>query len=634
MADYFVSPNGNDANDGRSPATAWKTLDRVRLAGTTYAPLFGGDRVLLERGATFYGALDVPGGRAERAAKLHVSAYGYGPLPIVTAYKRINSDAWVNHAPNIWKVAINDPTKITGAISTVGANGANTGFLRVDGVIKGSKRVALGDLAADWEFYSDEAGEMLYVYSATNPGVRASEIMQAPRLTLIPPRTSLAISQIHFQGTGAHVHGDATRDFDFEGNMVSEIGGCRLGGTYGDTRYGNGIQFYTDPSGNPTKRCNVRRNIIRDVYDVGATMQGPDMTFATSGWEDVHITDNVFIRCSQAFELWNRYGSTWDEGPVPAGAGYRRCSYVRNIDIDSGRGWGAEDRPEFGPRCSLLTFGLEAPEMDMLIDNNMHVNPYRVIFNYFPLPTSYRWRRSKVFGPETTPIDYHGTETLGELSAYVARTGVALGTIAQCADRSESTKLQDVISILMENSVADASRAALYDEKLRSLGGEVRELRSAVEALREQPVSVSMSLAEIGTKIARDGTVAVGATGGQSGLIEAFQNKWRRLSLGGMADIAADANDAMQYMNSASIRRYTGTLTANRVASVSLTGCIPGAMFFISRTGGDTGGPWYLRVERAGGGTLADLMANQWCIIVASNDAPYTWRLAARGNLT
>jgi hypothetical protein len=47
-ATYYVSPNGNDAADGRSPQSAWKTIARVN--GKNWNP---GDAVLFEGGQTF-----------------------------------------------------------------------------------------------------------------------------------------------------------------------------------------------------------------------------------------------------------------------------------------------------------------------------------------------------------------------------------------------------------------------------------------------------------------------------------------------------------------------------------------------------------------------------------------------------
>ena len=49
---YYVSENGNDDNDGLSPETAWKTLDKVNNGPVTYH-----DGVFFERGGTFRGQI-------------------------------------------------------------------------------------------------------------------------------------------------------------------------------------------------------------------------------------------------------------------------------------------------------------------------------------------------------------------------------------------------------------------------------------------------------------------------------------------------------------------------------------------------------------------------------------------------
>ena len=47
-AAYYVSPSGNDTNDGRSPQTAWRTIARAN--GKNWNP---GDALLFEGGKTF-----------------------------------------------------------------------------------------------------------------------------------------------------------------------------------------------------------------------------------------------------------------------------------------------------------------------------------------------------------------------------------------------------------------------------------------------------------------------------------------------------------------------------------------------------------------------------------------------------
>src|SRR5690349_17841176 len=50
-ATYYVSPTGNDSADGKSPATAWKTIARVNNNDFN-----AGDRVLFQGGKTFSAA--------------------------------------------------------------------------------------------------------------------------------------------------------------------------------------------------------------------------------------------------------------------------------------------------------------------------------------------------------------------------------------------------------------------------------------------------------------------------------------------------------------------------------------------------------------------------------------------------
>lgn len=80
-ADYFVSPAGNDANTGLSPAAPWKTIAKVN------ARVFAaGDRVLFEGGQTFAGSLFFDAADAGSASQpITVSSYGSGRATIGSA---------------------------------------------------------------------------------------------------------------------------------------------------------------------------------------------------------------------------------------------------------------------------------------------------------------------------------------------------------------------------------------------------------------------------------------------------------------------------------------------------------------------------------------------------------------------
>ncbi len=76
-ATYYVSQSsGKDSNDGKSPATAWKTLAK---ASQTYAP---GDSILLKCGDAWNEELH-PMGEGTAANPITIAAYGSGPKPLI-----------------------------------------------------------------------------------------------------------------------------------------------------------------------------------------------------------------------------------------------------------------------------------------------------------------------------------------------------------------------------------------------------------------------------------------------------------------------------------------------------------------------------------------------------------------------
>ncbi len=72
---YVDAAGGDDAHDGRTPATAWKSLDRVNAE--TFGP---GARILFGKGGRWTGAL-APGGSGSAEAPVRIGAYGSGAAP-------------------------------------------------------------------------------------------------------------------------------------------------------------------------------------------------------------------------------------------------------------------------------------------------------------------------------------------------------------------------------------------------------------------------------------------------------------------------------------------------------------------------------------------------------------------------
>lgn len=76
--DFYISPSGNDNNDGRSKATAWRSIGKVTLS--TFQ---GGDRILFEGGKTFDGTIYFGADDKGTPAKpIVVTSYGTGRATI------------------------------------------------------------------------------------------------------------------------------------------------------------------------------------------------------------------------------------------------------------------------------------------------------------------------------------------------------------------------------------------------------------------------------------------------------------------------------------------------------------------------------------------------------------------------
>ena len=110
--------------------------------------------------------------------------------------------------------------------------------------------------------------------------------------------------------------------------------------------------------------------------------------------------------------------------------------------------------------------------------------------------------------------------------------------------------------------------------------------------------------------------------GGGGGQLNSDGTSWRRVSRGGQQAVATDAAFTLTPLTSAEEQKHTGTLTANRVVTLSTTNAYAGARFRITRTGG---GAFALDI-----GGLKNLATNTWGEVIYDGSA---WYLAASGAL-
>ena len=384
----YFSNDGVDAADGLTPATAWRTLDKLNK----YLP--SGGEARLRRGDVFYGMVDLKCG-PDAAHPTVLSAYGEGAAPEICAYKIAKADpsVWTfTGTNNLWRIDLADRSKFGGNHATTDGN---VGFLKVDGRIFGRKFFAKGGrpMSRQWDFTDDY--RYLTVWSADNPARLAKEICIAPNMCVIPLRTHIEVRDVVVRGTGGHGAKGIGVDVRFSNCGFYEIGGSHLSG-HGDgmTRYGNGVECWAGSSDVQVRYCS-----FADIYDVGFTMQGGN---PPRSWENIHVTDCTFTKCTQCYELWTR--------KCRPGIGMKGCTFVRNRCVDTAHGWAYDVRPDKANATPLLMYDMQTDVCDILVKDNVFVNSRGALIyksgGLSELPVSYCVEGNTVVGAFDKPIAF------------------------------------------------------------------------------------------------------------------------------------------------------------------------------------------------------------------------------------
>lgn len=378
---YYLSASGDDAADGRSPETAWRTLGKVKTS------LPGGAELRLRRGDVFYGRLRIRGGR-DVDHPTRVTTWGEGAKPVISLYKIVKPDpsVWQAESNGIWRL---DLTK-SGNLSGNPDPRNNIGFILADGKIHGFRKFNGKPLAAEWEYAEDKDG-ILRVRCSRNPAEVAKDIRLAPQVGGIKLVSNAVFDSLAVRGTGAHGANGVGSDLVFRNCEFREIGGSVLmvheNGEH--VRYGNGVECWAGST-----RIRVENCAFSDIYDVAFTMQGRQ---PSRSWENVHMTGCTVERCTQAFEVWTT-------GCKP-GIGLKGCSFTRNTCVDCGFCWGYDTRPNKDCSAPLLMYSLQTDVCDILVSDNDFVN-YRNYLVYKGgglqhLPEGYRIVGNRIRGPVT-----------------------------------------------------------------------------------------------------------------------------------------------------------------------------------------------------------------------------------------
>lgn len=375
----YLSAVGADSNDGRTPGTSWRTVERLNSG------LPPGGEARLRCGDVFYGMIEVPGG-LDSEHRTVVTSFGSGPKPVISCTKNLRDDPsiWQSlgfSSYNRWCVNLSSPSNCTG----IASSDANPGFLLVDGVVMPWKRFSRHDVNTQWDFAGEDG--WLYVYSTNNPACLSHDIRVAVNVHGLHFASHTMVSNIAVRATGAHGmyagwSPTPTTDIRVTHCAFENIGGSELVGYSKNNdfrvRYGNAVEFGSNCADAIVERCE-----FSGIYDVAFTMQGSPSKIS---WSDIHMRHCLVRDSSQAFEVWCK-----DASP---GMGFVRCSFTDNRTVNVGGGWGALVRPNRQVATPLLVYAMGTDTVDIVVTRNVFENaPLGLLYKrggIASLPRGYR----------------------------------------------------------------------------------------------------------------------------------------------------------------------------------------------------------------------------------------------------
>ncbi len=376
---YYISNNGNDENDGKTPETAWKTIGRMVKSSSELNP---GDAVLFERGGLWRERFGAKSG-------ITYSAYGEGPKPILYGSPENGADSskWTLHhedaatGKKIWVYA----TDLLDVGAIICDGGKVIGLKEVpdfaDGkyFVRGTKRTKEFDMVAEmnenYEFFSNiptasalatQKGKVYFRCDEGNPGELFTQIEFNIKGNVISNGSS---QNTHYDNlcvmyTGTHGIGSGTtKNLTVTNCEIAWIGGTLQ--NYKDgvaTRLGNGVEIYGGCDG-----YLVDNNYIWQCYDAGATHQYSSGGTVNISMYNILYSNNVIEDCIYNIEYFTGYAD--DNKTVRDGKNF----VIRNnILRRAGYGWGNQ-RPDGNTCAHIKSWGHrnEYEKGTYIIENNV-----------------------------------------------------------------------------------------------------------------------------------------------------------------------------------------------------------------------------------------------------------------------
>lgn len=319
---YYLSNNGDDSNDGRTPKSPWKTLSKLQSEFNN--SIKSGDYILFNRGDVFRGNINV--------SKDDILLGSYGdeskqkPIINVSPFNAAIEGIWIEVENNIWKY----DKKISSDVGAVWFFNNNDSLsnkydwsdfsyeigqkISFDSSFNEDNLDLSSILSQNYQFYHTgkassgiNTGEYVYVYLHDNPQSLFDKIEFSIGLNGIYGRTNLVVDNIKIVFAGNHGIGTGSvANLTVTNCEFGYIGGSRQ--NQNNVRFGNAIEIYGQV--NDTNGYNVERgfivenNYIYEVYDAGITFQYTANSTNTI-IENAEFSNNVVEKCNYSIEYWN-----------------------------------------------------------------------------------------------------------------------------------------------------------------------------------------------------------------------------------------------------------------------------------------------------------------------------------------
>ncbi|MBN1844942.1 MAG: hypothetical protein JW810_04615, partial [Sedimentisphaerales bacterium] len=335
---YYVSNQGSDAQDGQSPETAWRSLERVNAG-----PFEPKDVIRFHRGDTWRGQLIPHGG--DETGHVTYGAYGVGEKPLLLGSVSANKpDDWRQEPENIWSTASAYATDVGNIIFNEGKS-------------VGVKKWSLEDLKQQGDYWYDRHAKQVKLHCPKNPAslYPSIELALKQHIIFVGVKGYITFEDLALRYGAAHGFGTSnTHHMIIRRCDLSYIGGGHQFTTAEGhpVRYGNGIEFWSNAHDHLVEKCR-----LWEIYDAALTNQNnaPNV-------KQYNITyrQNLIWNCEYSFEYWNR----------PENSLTDNIRFDNNTCVNAGYGWGHHQRPDPSGR-HLCFYSSPAVAHDIYLRNNI-----------------------------------------------------------------------------------------------------------------------------------------------------------------------------------------------------------------------------------------------------------------------